>query len=187
MHYSILLWVKRYVVKRSWKKLTNRSHRSFFYWNISHYWFFLCHFCVHMENRNINYHEHTDLSHHQSPPISSPAQLPSLCFSSPLQLGVQMELDLSLEEQLPQLAVRGFAHGFGLHAHLVLVRRKLIRAGLLVPQVEKATRRRANHHQLAVEVLPVQVHVLQPPTFNVSVKTPWEEVWTYVVRVRRCI
>lgn len=81
-----------------------------------------------------------------------------------------MKLNLSFEEQLPQLAVRGFAHGFGLHAHLVLVWRELVRAVLLVPQVEKAARRGADHHQLAVKVLPVQVHVLQPPASDVTVK-----------------
>lgn len=96
-----------------------------------------------------------------------------------------MKLNLSFEEQLPQLAVRGFAHGFGLRAHLVLVWRELICAVLLVPQVEKAARRRANHHQLTVKVLPVQVHVLQPPTFDVTVKPTCQErreVETYAVR-----
>lgn len=82
-----------------------------------------------------------------------------------------MELDLSSEEQLPQLAVRGLAHGLGLHAHLVLVRRELIGTGLLVPQVEEAAGRGADHHQLAVKVLPVQVHVLQTPAFDVAIKT----------------
>lgn len=87
-----------------------------------------------------------------------------------------MSLYLSSEEELPQLAVRGLAHGFGLHAHLVLVRGKLVGAALLVPQVEKAPRRGANHHQLAVEVLPVEVHVLQAPTFGVTVKTTCGEM-----------
>lgn len=82
-----------------------------------------------------------------------------------------MELDLSFEEQLPQLAVRGLAHGFGLHAHLVLVRRELICTVLLVPQVKEAVGRRADHHQLAVKVLPVQVHILQTPAFDVAIKT----------------
>lgn len=86
-----------------------------------------------------------------------------------------MKLNLSFEEQLPQLAMRGFAHSFRLHAHLVLVWRQLICTVLLVPQVEKAARRRANHHQLAVEVLPVKVHVFQPPTFDVTVKTACQE------------
>lgn len=71
-----------------------------------------------------------------------------------------MELNLSFEDQLPQLAMRGLAHCFGLHTHLVLVWRELICTVLLVPQVEKAARRRANHHQLTVKVLPVQVYVL---------------------------
>lgn len=81
-----------------------------------------------------------------------------------------MRLDLSFEEERPQLAVRGFAHGFGLQAHLVLVRRKLVCAGLLVPQVEETAGWRADHHQLTVEVLPVEVNILQAPSFNVTVK-----------------
>lgn len=82
-----------------------------------------------------------------------------------------MKLGLASEEQLPELAVRGLAHGLRLHAHLVLVWRQLVRARLLVPQVEEAAGRRADHHQLTVEVLPVQMHVLQPPAFDGSVKT----------------
>lgn len=82
-----------------------------------------------------------------------------------------MKLYLSPEEELPQLAVRGFAHGLGLHAHLVLVWRKLVCTALLVPHVEKAAGRRADHHQLAVKVLPVEVHVLQPPALDATVET----------------
>lgn len=82
-----------------------------------------------------------------------------------------MEPNLASEDQLPKLPVRGLAHCFCLHAHLVLVWRELICAHLLVPQVEEATGRRADHHQLTVEVLPVQMHVLQPPAFGGSVKT----------------
>lgn len=82
-----------------------------------------------------------------------------------------MKVNLSFEEQLPQLAVRGLAHSFGLHAHLVLVRGKLICTDLLVPQVKEAAGRGANHHQLAVKVLPVQVHVLQTPAFDVTIET----------------
>lgn len=75
--------------------------------------------------------------------------------STPLLLSSQMVLNLFFEEQLPQAAVRGLAHGLGLHAHLVLIRGQLIRTVLLVPEVKEATRGRPNHHQLAVEVLPV--------------------------------
>lgn len=99
----------------------------------------------------------------------------SLSSSVILLMGLQMKLNLSFKEQLPELAVRGFAHSFRLHAHLVLVWRELIRAALLVPQVEKAARRTANHHQLTVKVLPVKVHVLQPPAFGVTVKTTCQE------------
>lgn len=82
-----------------------------------------------------------------------------------------MKVNLPFEEQLPQLAVGGLAQSFGLHAHLVLVRRELVCAALLVPQVEEAAGRGTDHHQLAVEVLPVQVHILQTPAFDVTVKT----------------
>lgn len=98
-----------------------------------------------------------------------------------------MELNLSFEEQLPQLAVRGLAHGLGLHAHLVLVRRELIGTGLLVPQVKQAAGRGADHHQLAVKVLPVQVHVLQTPAFDVTIKTAcrgWNKIIFQVGRKR---
>lgn len=87
-----------------------------------------------------------------------------------------MDLNVSSEEQLCQLAGRGLAHGFGLHAHLVFVRWELVCTVLLVPQVEKPTGRTANHHQLTVKVLPVQVHVLQPPASDVTVKPTCREV-----------
>lgn len=96
---------------------------------------------------------------------------PSLGPSLLLLLGARVELNLSFEEQLSQLAVRGLAHGLRLHAHLVLVRGELVCTGLLVPQVEEAARRRANHSQLAVKVLPVQMHILQAPAFDAAVKT----------------
>lgn len=102
--------------------------------------------------------------------------LNSAVFMSPcssLILGLWMKLSLVSEDQLPQLPVRGLTHGFCLHAHLVLVWRELVRAPLLVPQVEEAAGRRADHHQLTVEVLPVQMHVLQPPAFDGSVETTW--------------
>lgn len=81
-----------------------------------------------------------------------------------------MPLDLLCEEQLPQVAVRGLAHGLGLHTHLILVWLQLVRALLLMPQVEEATGGRANHHQLAVQVLSVQVNILQTSAFGVPVK-----------------
>lgn len=84
-----------------------------------------------------------------------------------------MKLDLSLEEQLPQLAVRGLAHSFGLHAHLVLVRWKFVCTDLLVPQVKQAAGWGADYHQLAVKVLPVQVHIFQTPAFDVTIETAW--------------
>jgi len=85
-----------------------------------------------------------------------------------------MVLNLFLEEQLPQAAVRGLAHGLGLHTHLVLIRGQLVRTVLLVPEVKEATRGGPHHHQVAVEVLPVQVHILQSPAFD----TPIEPTYT---------
>lgn len=76
------------------------------------------------------------------------------------------------EVQHPQLAVRGLVHGLGLHAHAILVRRQLVGAVLLVPQVEKASRGCSHHQQVAVDVLPVQVHILAPPASDVDVKSP---------------
>lgn len=75
--------------------------------------------------------------------------------------------------QHPQLAVRGLVHGLGLHAHAILVRRQLVGAVLLVPQVEEASRRRPHHQQVAVDVLPVQVHVLAAPAPDVDVESSW--------------
>lgn len=85
-----------------------------------------------------------------------------------------MSVDLVPEEQHPQLAVRGLVHGLGLHAHAVLVRRELVSAVLLVPQVEQASGRRSDHQEVAVEVLPVEVDILTAPAFDVDIKTSWE-------------
>lgn len=74
------------------------------------------------------------------------------------------------EEEHPQLAVRGLVHGLGLHAHAVLVRRQLISAVFLMPQVEQASGWRPHHQEVAVEVLPVQMDVLAAPSFDVDVK-----------------
>lgn len=63
---------------------------------------------------------------------------------------IEVRLDVCFEEQLSQLPVWGLAHGFGPHAHLVLVRWQFVSARLLMPQVEEATRRSAHHHQFAV-------------------------------------
>lgn len=87
-----------------------------------------------------------------------------------------MSLNLPFEEELSQLAVRGLAHGLGLHTHLELVRRKLVCAALLMPQVDETSGRRADDHQLTVKVLPVQMHVLQTPAFDASVKATWEKI-----------
>lgn len=104
-----------------------------------------------------------------------PAGLHSSCFLEVcallLLLFPQVSFDLVPEEQHSQLAVRGLVHGLGLHAHAVLVRRQLISAVLLVPQVEQTSGRRPDHKDVAVEVLPVQVDVLAAPSFDVDVKT----------------
>ncbi len=62
----------------------------------------------------------------------------SFFSSAPLLLFAEVRLDLVPEEQHAQLAVRGLVHGFGLHAHLVLVRGQFVNAALLMPQVEEA-------------------------------------------------
>lgn len=90
-----------------------------------------------------------------------------------LLLLAEVSFDLVPEEEHPQLAVRGLVHGLGLHAHAVLVRRQLVGAVLLVPQVEEASRRRSDHQEVAVEVLPVQVDIFASPAFDVDVKTSW--------------
>lgn len=81
-----------------------------------------------------------------------------------------MGLDLVPEHQHPQLPVRRLVHGLGLDAHPVLLGRQLVLAVLLVPQVEEAPRGRAHHHQIAVQVLAVQVHVLAAPASDVQIE-----------------
>ena len=105
--------------------------------------------------------------------------------STPLVLSSQMVLNLLLEEQLPQAAMRGLAQGLGLHTHLVLIRSQLIRTVLLMPEVKKATRGWANHHELAVKILPVQMHVLQSPAFDAPIEPTWKQVNNVLVRVHR--
>lgn len=87
-----------------------------------------------------------------------------------LLLFPQVSFDLVPEEEHAQLAVRGLVHGLGLHAHAVLVRRQLISALFLMPQVEQASGRRPHHQEVAVEVLPVQMDVLAAPSFDVDIK-----------------
>lgn len=103
------------------------------------------------------------------------AGLQSSCFLEVrtwlLLLFPQVSFDLVPEEQHSQLAVRGLVHGLGLHAHAVLVRRQLVSAVFLMPQVEETSGRRPDHKEVAVEVLPVQVDVLTTPSFDVNVKT----------------
>lgn len=82
-----------------------------------------------------------------------------------------MSLDLVSEEQHAQLSVRRLVHGLRLHTHAVLVRRQLVGAVFLVPQVEQTSRRRSNHQEVTVKVLPVQMDVFTAPTFDVDVKT----------------
>lgn len=59
------------------------------------------------------------------------------------------------EEEHAQLAVRGFVHGFGLHAHAILVWGELISTVLLVPQMKQASGGGTDHQQVAMEVLSV--------------------------------
>lgn len=91
---------------------------------------------------------------------------------SPVGLLAQVRLDLVPEHQHAQVRVRGLVHGFGLDAHAVLLGGQLVCTVLLVPQVEQPWHRRPHHHQLPVQVLPVQVHVLATPAFHFQVKAP---------------
>lgn len=85
-------------------------------------------------------------------------------------LFAEMCLDLMAKEQHAQLPVRSLVHGLGLHAHLVLVGGQLVGAVLLVPEMEEAAGGRAHHHQVAVQVLAVQVHVLAAPALDVNIE-----------------
>lgn len=92
---------------------------------------------------------------------------------SPVGLLAQVRLDLVPEHQHAQVRVRRLVHGLGLDAHAVLLRGQLVRAVLLVPQVEQPRHRRPHHHQLPVQVFPVQVHVLAAPALHLQVKAPY--------------
>lgn len=98
--------------------------------------------------------------------------------SAPLFLFTKVRLNFVPEEQHPQLAMRGLVHGFGLHAHLVLIWRQFISAALLMPQVEEAAGRGPNHQQITVKILSVEVDVLTTPAFNVHIET------TYIDEIR---
>lgn len=52
-------------------------------------------------------------------------------------LFAEMRFDLLPENQHSQVGVGGLVHGFGLDAHAVLLRRQLVRAPLLVPEVKQ--------------------------------------------------
>lgn len=83
----------------------------------------------------------------------------------------EVSLDLLAEHQHAQVRVGGFVHGFGLDAHAVLFWRQLIRALFLVPQVEKAGHRRADHYHVAAQVLPVEVDVFHAPAFDFKIES----------------
>lgn len=74
------------------------------------------------------------------------------------------------EDQHAQLPVGCLIHGFGLHAHLVLLGRQLIYTALLMPQVEESAHGRSHHYEVAVQVLAVEMHILAAPAFDVQVK-----------------
>lgn len=84
---------------------------------------------------------------------------------------VEVSLDLLAEHQHAQVGMGGFIHGFGLDAHAVLLRGQLVRALLLVPQVKEAGHRRADHDQVAAEVLSVEVDVFHAPAFDFKIKS----------------
>ncbi|MEQ2203920.1 hypothetical protein XENOCAPTIV_005337 [Xenoophorus captivus] len=101
-------------------------------------------------------------------------------LSSVLRLALSLEgllpkvgLDLLPEHQHAQVGVGGLVHGFGLDAHAVLLWRQLVRALLLVPQVEEARHRSSDHDQVAPKVLPVQMDIFHTPAFDFQVKSTW--------------
>lgn len=74
------------------------------------------------------------------------------------------------EDQHPQLPVGGLVHGFGLHAHLVLLRGQLVHTALLVPEVKESPHGGPNHYEVAVEILAIEMHILSAPAFDVQIK-----------------
>lgn len=108
--------------------------------------------------------------------VESAAQAPGSARGlavSPVGLLAEVRLDLLAEHQHAQVRVRRLVHGLGLDAHAVLLGGQLVRTVLLVPQVEQPGHRRPDHHQLPVQVLPVQVNVLAAPAFHLQVKAPY--------------
>lgn len=71
------------------------------------------------------------------------------------------------EDKHPQLPMGCLIHGLGLHAHLVLLGGQFIHTALLMPKVEQSPYRRAHHDEVAMEILPVQVHIFTTPAFDV--------------------
>lgn len=86
-----------------------------------------------------------------------------------------MSLYLVPEHQHAQLAVGRLVHGFGLHAHLVLLRGQLVHAALLMPEVEESSHGRPHHYEVAVEIFAIKVHVLSAPAFDVQIKPTCRE------------
>lgn len=83
---------------------------------------------------------------------------------------MQVRLNLLLENKHPKLAMRSLIHGLGLHAHFVLLWSQLVQTLLFMPQVEETPDRCSDHHEIAVKVLAVQMHIFTTPAFNVQVK-----------------
>lgn len=83
----------------------------------------------------------------------------------------EVSFDLLPENQHAQVRVGGLVHGFGLDAHAVLLRRQLVRALLLVPQVEESRHRSPDHDHVAAEILPVKMDVFHTPTFHLKIET----------------
>lgn len=88
---------------------------------------------------------------------------------------MQVCLNLLLENKHPKLAMRSLVHGLGLHAHFVLLWSQLIQTLLLMPQMEETPDRRSDHHEVAVKVLAVQVHIFTTPAFNVQIEATWHK------------
>lgn len=83
---------------------------------------------------------------------------------------MQVCLNLLLENKHPKLAMRSLIHGLGLHAHFVLLWSQLVQTLLFMPQMEETPDRCSDHHEVAVKVLAVEMHIFTTPTFNVQVK-----------------
>lgn len=97
------------------------------------------------------------------------------CLLTAQFLSVQVCLNLLLENEHPQLAMRTLVHGLGLHAHFVLLWGQLVHTLLFMPQVEETPDGRSDHDEVAMKVLAVQMYIFTTPAFNVQIKATWHK------------